>query len=85
MKERRELVAVALENQNGLFLHLPGLKALRPALASLTGRSGVWHLRGTHTGPAGSRGSWCRRLASALLASRPPPLPFLSPSLCWTG
>lgn len=45
-QERQELAAVALVNQDGSFLHLARLKALRPALGSLNSRSGVGHLGG---------------------------------------
>lgn len=45
------------------------------ARSFLTSRSDIGVFRGTHTGPAGSKGSQCRRLASALPASRLPHRP----------
>lgn len=41
IRGRQELVAVAFENQGGLFLPLFGLKAPRPTLISLANRFGV--------------------------------------------
>lgn len=41
VRKRQELVAVALQNQGGLFLPLSGLKAPRPTLISVANKFGV--------------------------------------------
>lgn len=82
VRETQELCNCDPGKSEGIFPVSSPVSDSQTCPGSPTSRSGVGHLRDTHTGPAGRKGSRYRWLPSAPPTSRPSPgLPLTIPGL----